>query len=204
MMTKRKSHAERREEIADTALSLAAEQGVGTVTTQAIADRMGVSQATIFRHFPNRDEVFREAITQAKKRVFVRLHPIFEDKSSSGAERLERLIHAHLAVIADNRGVPALLFSDRLHQNDPVLKEDVRNSIVNYALRVSGLLKEGVQDGSIKPDVDCEVMGQAVVTMIQGLLLRWSLFDYGFDLKSQADVIWALVSPAVLPSSVKI
>jgi len=198
-MIQRKSHEERRVEIADTALSLAAEQGVGTVTTQAIADRMGVSQATVFRHFKNRDEIFREAIIQAKKRVYVRIHPIFEDKETRAATRLENLITTHLAVIEENRGIPAVLFSDRLHQDDPVLKADVRTSMKNYAAKISILIDEGIKDGSFKPDVDATVMGQAVVTMIQGLLLRWSLFDYGFELKPQAAVIWAFFRPSLQP-----
>jgi len=196
-MIKRKSHSERRTEIAETALCLAAEIGVGTVTTQAIADRMGVSQATVFRHFSSRDEVFREAFVQAKKHMFISQNPIFEDKTTPGATRLKNLITAHLAVIDENRGVPALLFSDRLHQNDPVLKADIRTSMKGYAGRITDLIGEGIVDGSIKADVDPNVLGQAVVTMIQGLLLRWSLYDYGFDLKPQADEIWFFFQPSL-------
>ncbi|MFC1673756.1 TetR/AcrR family transcriptional regulator, partial [Pseudomonadota bacterium] len=171
-MTQRKSHDERRREIAETALSLAAGQGVGTVTTQAIADAMGVSQGTVFRHFANRDEIFHEAVAVVKARVFVRLSPVFADKSTSGAVRLENLVRAHLGVIQDNRGVPALLFSDRLHQDDPKLKAEVRQMMKAYAGRVAGLIIEGVEDGSIKPDVDPALLAQTVVTMIQGVVLR--------------------------------
>lgn len=121
-MTQRKSHDERRREIAETALELAASKGIGTVTTQAIADAMGVSQGTVFRHYLNRDEIFHEAVAVIKARVFGRLGTIFADNSTSGAERLEALVRAHLAAIQDNRGVPALLFSDRLHQDDPQLR----------------------------------------------------------------------------------
>ena len=202
LKTPRKSHEERRAEIAQTALELAAERGVGAVSTQAIADHMGVSQATVFRHFDNRDEVFREAIALVSRTVMQALGPIFMDKSTLGAVRLERLVHAHLAFVQDNRGIPALLFSDTLHQGSPVLKADVQKMMKGYGGRVAGLVMEGVEDGSIKADTDPTLLAQTVVTMVQGVVLRWSLFDHSFDLETQADVIWTLLRPALMSSPI--
>jgi len=201
VVTVRKSHAARRDEIARTALELAGERGVAKVSTQAIADRMGVSQATIFRHFVTRDEVFLEAICLIKRDVMQALDPIFSDKATPGAMRLERLVKAHLAFVQDNAGIPALLFSDSLHQGAPELKAAIRQLMKAYAGRVAGLVIDGVADGSLKADADPALLGQTVVTMVQGVVLRWSLFDQNFDLQSQADVVWALIRPALAPNS---
>lgn len=203
-MTERKSHEERREEIAATALDLAAERGVGNVSTQAIADAMGVSQATIFRHFTTRDEVFGEAIALIGRAVMVELGPIFADKSTPGAARLEHLVHAHLGFIQRNKGIPALLFSDALHQGSPVLKAAVRQLMKGYAGRVAGLVLEGVEDGSIAPAADPALLAQTVVTLVQGVVLRWSLFDHAFDLETQADVILTLLRPALAGPGAKV
>ncbi len=195
--TVRKSHAVRREEIARTALELAGERGVAKVSTQAIADHMGVSQATIFRHFKTRDDVFREAIAVIRRVVHAELGPIFDDKSRPAEVRLERLVAAHLGLIQDCRGIAALLFSDGLHAGDPVLKADVRELMKSYAGRVAALVMEGIKDGSVRADADPALIGQGFVTLIHGVVLRWSLFDYGFDLQSQADGVWALMRPAL-------
>lgn len=199
-MTKRKSHEERREEIARAALDLAADFGVGTVSTQAIADAMGVSQGTVFRHFTTRDEVFGEAIALVSRMVMDELGPIFADKSAPGAVRLQRLVHAHLRFIQRNKGIPALLFSDTLHQGSPALKADVRRLMKSYTGRVAALVLEGVEDGSVSPATDPAFLAQAVITLIQGVVLRWSLFDHAFDLETQADVIWMLIRPALVIS----
>lgn len=195
VQTIRKSHAERREEIAQTALTLAADQGMSTVSTQAIADAMGVSQATVFRHFATRDEVFREAIAVVSRSVMAQLGPIFADKSTPGALRLERLVLEHLRFIQANRGIPALLFSEALHQGSPLLKADIRQLMKAYGGRVAGLVLEGVEDGSITANADPTLLAQTVVTMVQGVVLRWSLFDQMFDLETQADVILTLIRP---------
>ena len=195
--TVRKSHAVRQEEIARTALELAGERGVAKVSTQAIADHLGLSQATIFRHFKTRDDVFLEAIALIKRDVMQVLSPIFEDKTTPGAVRLERLIHAHLGFVQDRHGIPALLFSDSLHQDAPALKAEVRQLMKAYGGRVAGLVMDGVADGSLNPNADPVLLGQTLVTMVQGVVLRWSLFDKSFDLQSQADVVWTLFRPAL-------
>lgn len=196
-MSCRKSHGERREEIARAALCLAADYGAASVSTQAIANHLGVSQATVFRHFKTRGDVFREAFATVRTDVHEALGPIFQDKSAPAAQRLERLVSAHLGFIQDNKGVPALLFSEGLHAGDPDLKADVRELMKGYAGRVAALVLEGVKDGSVSADADPTLIGQAFVTLIQGAALRWSLFDHAFDLKSQADVIWTLLGPAL-------
>lgn len=193
----RKSHEERREEIARMALALAAERGAAAVSTQSIADALGVSQATVFRHFKTRDEVFHEAFAVVRADVHATLGPIFEDKTQTAAKRLHRLVEAHLGFIQDNRGIPALLFSDSLYMGDAALKAQVRDLMKGYAGRVASLVLDGVRDGSIDKDADPALVGQALVTLIQGLALRWALFDHAFDLKTQAEVAWLLLKPAI-------
>ena len=49
-----KPQEERRKEIVQATMDLAAEQGIKKVTTQAIADKVGIAQPTVFRHFKTR------------------------------------------------------------------------------------------------------------------------------------------------------
>lgn len=54
----------RRAEIIEGALAVAAERGVNRVTTQAIADQVGIAPSAIFRHFKSRDEILSAAINR--------------------------------------------------------------------------------------------------------------------------------------------
>jgi hypothetical protein len=56
-----------------------------------------------------------------------------------------------------------------------------------------------VEDGSIHAAADPALISQIVITLVQGVVLRWSLFDHGFDLSSQADMIWTVIRPALEP-----
>ncbi|MBX3615480.1 MAG: TetR/AcrR family transcriptional regulator, partial [Burkholderiaceae bacterium] len=55
---KRLSSAERRREIVLAVIELASEAGPEGVTTQAIADRVGVTHGALFRHFPDKGAIW--------------------------------------------------------------------------------------------------------------------------------------------------
>jgi AcrR family transcriptional regulator len=59
------SAADRREQILEVAAGLFAQQGFQGTTTKQIAERAGVTEALIFRHFPTKDELYW-AVIQSK------------------------------------------------------------------------------------------------------------------------------------------
>lgn len=59
----RKPAAERKKEIVETAIRLAAECGPDRLTTESLAKEIGISQPAIFRHFPTKSDIW-EAVGQ--------------------------------------------------------------------------------------------------------------------------------------------
>jgi len=57
-----KPQEQRKKEIIQATLDLTADLGIKRVTTQAIADRVGIAQPTVFRHFKTRDDIFSAVI----------------------------------------------------------------------------------------------------------------------------------------------
>ncbi|MEE4297303.1 MAG: TetR/AcrR family transcriptional regulator C-terminal domain-containing protein, partial [Wenzhouxiangella sp.] len=52
-------------------------------------------------------------------------------------------------------------------------------------------------DGTFRSDLEVEQTARLILAMIQGLVMRWSIHDFEFDLPAQADVIWRLLEPAL-------
>ncbi|HHQ42502.1 MAG TPA: TetR/AcrR family transcriptional regulator [Chromatiales bacterium] len=192
----RKRGEERRSEIVQAALRLLAERGPKEVTTQAIADRVGIAQATVFRHFRTRDEIFVHAIGWIGKQV---LAIVDEAVAGRGApdERLRRLVTRQLGLIASLPGLPRLLFSDRLHRESPRLKAAVRQVMAGYLERVGGLIREGQRAGVFSGGYEPEAGARLVAASVQGLLLRWSLHDFAFDLRGEAEELCAFLLAAL-------
>ena len=192
----RKSGEERKAEIIQGALDIASEEGVAKVTTQAIADRVGIAQPTIFRHFKTRDAIFLAALEFVAGKVFKLLEADLLKKTPAD-ERLKNFIFRQLALLGKQRGMPRILFSDRLHSEDPTLKEAVRRIMGRVTERLAAIIREGIEDGLFEASVDPEATARMIVALIQGSVIRWSIFDFSYPLADQADSIWKLVWPAI-------
>ena len=196
-----KPHAQRQSEIIQSALALAAEVGVSNVTTQAIADRVGIAQATVFRHFESRDAIFSGAIEWLAKQLFEDLAPCFESTDLPADTRLEMVIQRQLNLISRHRGLPRLLFSDRLHMESSRLKESVQKIVSRYLGNLTILIEDGVNSGCFRAELDAHKTATMVAALIQGTVMRWSLFDFKFKLEDesaeiQSFVIHSLLRPA--------
>ena len=189
-----KPHAQRKAEIISSALDLAAEVGVKQVTTQAIADRVGIAQATVFRHFKSRDLIFSEAIEWLAGQLFEVLSGCFNDKTLSADDRLNMLINKQLGFIAQHKGLPRLLFSDRLHIESPALKGVARNIMKRYTQRLATLIDEGFAAGCFKKGIDPFETATMVTALIQGSVMRWSIYDFEFKLEDEAEPILRFLS----------
>ncbi len=196
----RKSGEERREEIVQAVIDLAAEGGQSQLSTQAIADRVGIAQPTVFRHFRTRDLIL-QAVIDWISRHLLGLVMAIATGNGSARERLPRLLTRQLEFIARHPGLPRLLFSERVHQDSPVLKQSVGRVMANWTRTVTELIREGQAEGSFRADLDAEETARLILAMIQGLVMRWSISDFQFDLPAQAEAVWRLVAPAMTSPS---
>lgn len=193
----RKSGEERRQEIVAAVIELAAEEGTGRITAQAIADRIGIAQPTVFRHFKTRERIL-EAVIEWIARQLLGVVGGIAAGSGPADERLKSLLESQLAFISRHRGLPRLLFSERLHQENTRLKRSVARIMDAYTTTVSGLLAEGVASGVFRDDVDPDESARLILAMIQGLIMRWSVQDFRFDLPGQAPALWRMLEPALM------
>jgi AcrR family transcriptional regulator len=109
-MTVRQPTEERRRQIADAALKVIAERGLGRFTTQAIAAEIGVTDATLFRHFASKEDIVLAALDRVEERLFAGFPP--EDPDP--LVRLERFFRFRASLVGANPVIARLAFSEEL------------------------------------------------------------------------------------------
>lgn len=193
-----KPHEERKQEIIEATMELSVEKGLKKLTTQAIADRVGIAQPTIFRHFKSRDEIFAAVINWVGDSLFKVVGGLF---SSTGPadERLHQLILKQLSFMNKHRAIPRVLFSDRLHLESPKLKAVVQKMMDGYVQSVTQLLEQGVREGAFRSDLDAEMAARYIAALIQGLVMRWSVYEFNFSLEKEAEPLWQFLWPSIKP-----
>lgn len=184
-----KPRQQRQKEIIASTLDLCAERGINKITTQVIADRTGVAQATIFKHFKDRDSVFEMALNWLTDQMFSVIESVFES-SVEPTLRLQRIIRKQLHFASNHRALPRILFSDRLHSETTVLREIVQNVMNRYIKALSSLIEEGISNDQFNSTIDVDATSKLLASTIQGTLMRWSISDFQFDLQSEAKPLY--------------
>ena len=153
--TRRRPSAQRRPEIAKAALRIIGEHGRGALTTANLAAELGLSSGALFRHFASLDDVLREAVRVALIEIAV----TFPDHSLPPLERLLALAGNRMRLIAADRGLGWLLRSDEPQLTLPDDASALLRSLAKSSQRfLLTALREGAEDGSIRRDVDPEIL----------------------------------------------
>ena len=115
----RKSAEERKAEIVDAAIRLASEIGPDRLTTERLAQEVGISQPGIFRHFPTKAEIWK-AVAQRIGLLFQENAATGERRDASPQDRLRRMVSDHLNFIRKTPAVPAMTGMMRRSSDPPM------------------------------------------------------------------------------------
>jgi AcrR family transcriptional regulator len=111
-MTARQPTEERRRQIADAALKVISEQGLGRFTTQAIAAEVGITDGSLFRHFASKEDIVLAALDRVEEQLFAGFPPEDPDPLA----RLERFFRFRASLVGANPVIARLAFSEELPQ----------------------------------------------------------------------------------------
>jgi AcrR family transcriptional regulator len=137
--------------IIDATLDLFAEQGFEGVCVEAVAARAGVGKATIYRRWPNKEELLLAAFASLKS-------PFPEPRGVSARDDLLAMVEVMCADKADPRKSRryALLLGEG--EKYPRLMARYKETVVQPrrdAMRA--VIRRGMETGELRPDTDVEV-----------------------------------------------
>jgi AcrR family transcriptional regulator len=165
----RRSSEDRQQEIVLTVLALAQERGVEAITTQAIAEHMGLTQGAVFRHFPNKEAIWAAVLDWLQ----ARLGEVFESApDASPLAEVTRIFNAYMALFATYPSVPRLFFSDTFHHPYPRLHARLQAMVQSCEGRLAQWLAEAAALGEVRADLPAPAAAKMLLTGIQGLAFQ--------------------------------
>jgi len=178
----RKSATDRKAEIVQTAIRLAGDYGPDRVTTQQLADAIGISQPAIFRHFPTKSDIWLAVGEMMARRMAIQQ---MDSGTGDPLAELHALISRHLGQIVQTPALPAILFSRELHAENEPLRRHFETVMANRRAGFSGLIRRAQATGQLGAKTDADDIAALILATIQGLATRWSLENRGFDLQAE-------------------
>lgn len=172
----RTAPAQRRREIVEAALKLAQFASPDSITTQAIADQVGLTQGGLFRHFVSKEAIWAAVFAWVRETLPVEIEAAAATEKLP-LKRLERVFFAHVDFVARHRAVPRLLFHELQGPAASPGRAEVRSILTAYRKRVAALLQAAKRDGSAAAALDVSSATALFIGMVQGLVVQSALFD---------------------------
>ncbi len=178
----------RRDQIVQAALAIISSKGVGGLTTAALAAGAGVSEANLYRHFKNKEDIFFAAVSYVKERIAKNI-----ELSLSGTDapikKIRRFYDLQIDLMGKNSGIPRFMFSDELHISER-LREKLLQTMYAFSATLASFIRDAQKDGSFRGDLEPKTTALMFIGMVQGLMFRWSLSGFSFSLDTEARKLW--------------
>ena len=100
-------------------------------------------------------------------------------------DELRHFVTAHLTVIIATPAIPAILFSRELHAENEPLRQFFAKLIATRHQHFSRLIQKEIDVGHFRSNLEAVDAGYLILTLIQGLAMRWSLNAQNFDLVNE-------------------
>jgi len=186
----------RREQIAEAALTLIANRGINSLNMAGLARQVGLGASSLYRHFQSKDQVLDAVVDLLGERLHRNIQRAVQE-AATPLDRLRRLLAMHISLILDYQAIPRLFFSGDLYAGHPERKAKLYGVVTTYLGEVTGVVRQGQEDGSIRPDLDPSAVSLLFLGLIQPTAILWHLSDGEFNVGKQVEKGWPLFQEAI-------
>jgi TetR/AcrR family transcriptional regulator len=171
---KRPKPGERRVQILQTLATMLEQPGAERITTAALAARLSVSEAALYRHFASKAQMFEGLIEFIESSVFTLVNQILE-REASGAEQTQRIVTVLLQFGEKNPGMTRVMVGDALvfeHERLTARMNQFFDRVESQLRQTLRLAAEAA--GSSTPTVDAQALASALTALTVGRLQRYA------------------------------
>ena len=141
-------------------------------TTAALAARIKVSEAALYRHFKGKAEMFEGLIEFIEQTLFGLINKITSEEKS-GVRQVEGIIAVLLAFAQKNRGMTRVLIGDALVNEDDRLQSRINQLHDRLEAALKQALRFGVSQKEVAQEVDIAAQANLIMSFVTG---RWHQF----------------------------
>ena len=164
--------AERRARAIEALLDLACSRAPEQISTAAIAERMGISHAALFRHFPSREALWAESVRWATSRLEADLLRIAGDSRLAPLARVEALLLANADFVCRHPGLLRMLLSELPRPGSSPASEAAKAFGARLRTALTALLEQAVVQGELSICLPPGELAPLLLATCEGMMLQ--------------------------------
>lgn len=141
--------------------------GYNALTMDDLAHELGISKKTLYVHFAGKDAIIERIIDVIGRSLRTRMEAALTDPKLTYTQRIRRVVEVAGSTLA--RASPTMLrdlqrFAPHLYQKI----EDLRQQNIPFVF--GRLIREGIAEGKVRPDLDPAFAAEFWLQAIRGLV----------------------------------
>ena len=170
---KRPKPGERRVQILQALATMLEQPGAERVTTAALAAKLEVSEAALYRHFASKAQMFEGLIEFIEHSVFTLVNQITE-RENAGSAQATKIIVMLLQFAEKNPGMTRVMVGDALVFENERLQHRMNQFFDKIEATLRQSLRSADGEGSLTPSTDAQIKASMLTSFAVGRLQRFA------------------------------
>ena len=177
----------RKQIILQSLASLLEERNLSKVTTAVLAEKSGITEAALYRHFPSKRSIFSELFGFCDDAIFSKCAEIKKTDLSS-EEKVKNIFLFFIIFLEKNKGFARILSREALSSDEQNVTDAVNQFFERLELNIKQILAEEANKLIAQPGISA----QLIVTSLEGTVSRYIRSKFKESPSSYSENIWTL------------
>ena len=188
--------SERQQEIITAAIHIIAEQGFQDLSLRNLAERVGVSEPALYRHFENKDDLLLKLVTFIVQNYTEVMRQI-KAPQQPALQEIEQMLQRAVQFFAELKPFSTTLYAAAAFYHKPELIEQIQSVVRVSSDRLDELLQRGQREGDVRRDLPSRQMAVILMGTFRLLLEQWNWARRHFDLEAEWERHWDVLKVMV-------
>lgn len=166
------NHSSRRREILDVALGVAEEAGIASVTTMALARRLGFTEAALYRYFPAKTAILAGMLQELAEELFHGMGSDLALRLGGGTADVVAQLETHIQRFTARSGLLLELLMFAASSRVEALLEVGHAVLQEYAQRMTVFFAQRQAAHLVREHLDAEELSRLWVCQLLGGFVR--------------------------------
>ncbi|MDG1721681.1 MAG: nucleoid occlusion factor SlmA [SAR86 cluster bacterium] len=177
----------RKQIILQSLAGLLEERNLSKVTTAVLAEKSGITEAALYRHFPSKRSIFSELFGFCDDAIFSKCAEIKKTDLSS-EEKVKNIFLFFIIFLEKNKGFARILSREALSSDEQNVTDAVNQFFERLELNIKQILAEEANKLIAQPGISA----QLIVTSLEGTVSRYIRSKFKESPSSYSENIWTL------------
>jgi len=178
--------------ILESLASMLEEKNMSKVTTALLAEKSGITEAALYRHFPSKRSIYAELFSFCDSAIFSKCNEL-KKKKMPAKDKIKNAFMFFMIFVEKNKGFARLLSREALSADEQNVNDDVNQFYERYELFLRKVLKEDSDNLVTQPGVSA----QLIITTLEGNVSRYIRSKFKDSPSTYISNIWDLLAISI-------